>query len=160
MCDEEIFEEEPLLTGPFINLSNFFLRNRQQYYNRLMRVSSEGEYLEWVKFFLKAVKIQSRHAIDTLEKVESLRKEYKESVDEEGVPGIAGEVIDELFRNPIITAPKVEKKFGKSYNTAYKTVKELEKRGILEEMRPDQRPKKYVCEEVLNVVYSDFEWTI
>lgn len=160
MCDEKIFEEEPLLTGPFINLSNYFLRNRQQYYTRLMNVTSDGEYLEWIKFFLKAVKVQSRHAIDTLEKVETLRDQYKNSVNEEGVPRIAEDVVDELFRNPIITIPKIEKEFDTSYNTAYKTVDELKDRDILEEMKPNQRPKKFMCEEVLNVVYSDFEWTI
>ena len=160
MCDEEIFEDEPLLTGPFINLSNYFLRNRQMYYHRLMQVSSNGEYLEWVKFFLKGVKKQSRHAIKTLQTVESMRKDFKDAVDREGAPNITSEVVDELFRNPIITIPKVQEKFDVSYHTANKAIHTLENEGILEEKTPKQRPKKFICKEVLDVVYSDFEWSI
>ena len=160
MCDDDIFEDEPLLAGPFINLSNYFLRNRQKYYDCLMRVSSEGDYKEWVKFFLEAVEMQSQHAIKTLGGVEELRDSFKNSIDENGVPEAAEEVIDELFRNPIITIPKVEENFDVSYQTANKTVHELERRGILEEMDPKSRPKKFICRKILDLVYSDFEWTI
>lgn len=160
MCDDDIFPKEPLLTGPFINLSNYFLRNRQQYYDRLMNVSSNGEYTEWVKFFLRAVDKQSQHAINTLEEVESLRDDFKKDVDEKGVPEVAQDAVDELFRNPIITIPKVEKEFGVSYQTANSAIHALEKKGILEEMKPNRRPKKFVCRKILDIVYSDFEWTI
>lgn len=160
MCDDEIFPEEPLLTGPFINLSNYFLRNRQRYYDSLMRVSSDGDYTDWVKFFLRAMVKQSQHAIDTLEKVEDLREEFKNAANQEGVPEVTEKVVDELFRNPIITIPKVEEKFGVSYQTANKAIHELEKRDILEEMEPNSRPKKFICREILDIVYSDFEWSI
>lgn len=160
MCDEEIFPDKSLLTGPFINLSNYFLRSRQKYYDSLMKVSSKGDYSNWIKFFLEAVYAQSQHAIDTLEKVESVREDFKSVTDEEGVPEVTNKVIDELFRNPIITIPKVEEKFEVSYQTAYKAVHELEERGILKEKKPNNRPKKFVCREILDIVYSDFEMTI
>ncbi|MFB6175442.1 MAG: Fic family protein [Candidatus Nanohalobium sp.] len=160
MCDDEISHEEPLLTGPFINLSNYFLRNWQRYYDSLMRVSSDGDYTNPVKFFLRAMVKQSQHAIDTPEKVEDLREEFKNAANQEGVPEVTEKVVDELFRNPIITIPKVEEKFGVSYQTANKAIHELEKRDILEEMEPNSRPKKFICREILDIVYSDFEWSI
>lgn len=160
MCDEDVFEDEPLLTGPFINLSNYFLRSRQEYYDRLMRVSAQGDYTEWVKFFLRAVERQSQHAIDTLEQVEELRKDFKDEVEQEGVPEVTKEVVDELFSNPIITIPKVENKFNVSYQTANKAIHKLEEKGILEETEPGKRPKKFICRDILDIVYSDFEWTI
>lgn len=160
MCDDDIFLKEPLLTGPFINLSNYFLRNRQQYYDSLMKNSSNGDYTNWVKFFLRGMVTQSQHAIDTLEKVESLREEFKNTTNQEGVPEVTEKVVDELFRNPIITIPKVKEKFGVSYQTANKAIHELEKKEILEEMEPNSRPKKFICREILDIVYSDFEWSI
>ena len=160
MCDEDIYDDEPLLTGPFINLSNYFLRSRQEYYDRLLETSTEGDYTNWVKYFLKAVKRQSQHAIKTLEEVEELRDEFKKEASDEGVPEVATEVVDELFNNPMITIPKVENKFDVSYQTAHKTIHKLEEKNVLEEMNPDQRPKKFMCRKILDVVYSDFEWEI
>ena len=160
MCDENVFDEEPLLTGPFINLSNYFLRSRQEYYDRLMAVSANGDYTSWIKFFLRAVERQSRHAIRTLDQAGSLRKNFKGQADEEGVPEVAKDVVDELFSNPIITIPKVEKKFNVSYQTANKAIHSLEEKDILEETEPGRRPKKFICRDILNIVYSDFEWTI
>ena len=157
MCDNNIFTEEPLLTGPFINLSNFFLRSRQKYYDALMRVSSKGEYEEWIKFFLRAVNEQSKNAIRTLENVESLREKFKTTVDKPGVPEVTKKVVDELFHNPIIKIPKVQKKFNVSYQTANKAVHELEKERIIEEMKPTQRPKKFISRKILDTVFSDFK---
>ena len=160
MCDQDIFDDEPLLTGPFINLSNYFLRSRQEYYDWLLETSTKGGYTSWIKYYLEAVEKQSQHAMRTLEDVEELRKEFKDDVSGQGVPEVAIEVVDELFSNPIITIPKVENKFEVSYQTAHKAIHKLEEKGILEEMNPDQRPKKFICRKILDVVYSDFEWEI
>lgn len=157
MCDNNIFTEEPLLTGPFINLSNYFLRSRQKYYDALMEVSSKGKYKEWIKFFLQAVNEQSKNALETLENVENLRKKFKSSVDRPGVPEVAKKVVDELFHNPIIKIPKVQKKFNVSYQTANKAVHELESENIIEEMKPTKRPKKFISRKILDTVFTDFK---
>lgn len=58
-------------------------------------------------------------------------------------------VIDELFRNPIINAVKMEQIIGKSSVSVYKLITDLEKLGVLKEITGGQRGRIYVFEDYI-----------
>ena len=43
--------EKGILKKPILYLSDFFERNKEHYYNNLMKVRSEGNIKQWFKFF-------------------------------------------------------------------------------------------------------------
>ena len=49
------FKEKQLLHQPLIGLSEFFSRHRINYFQQLYKVTIEGSFEEWMKFFLEGV---------------------------------------------------------------------------------------------------------
>ena len=58
-----LLSSENVLPQPMLYLSAFFERNRDEYYRRLLAVSRDGQWLEWISFFLRGVAEQSRDAV-------------------------------------------------------------------------------------------------
>lgn len=149
--------EKPLLTGPFFHISDFFLRNKDEYYDRLMRVSTHNNYKQWLKFFLRGVIQQTEHTIEILEEANTLRRDFKEDVDKTGIPDTCEDVVDLLFKSPLLTIPYVQEELDIAYITANKAVHALEDLDILVEEDPSSRPKKYMAPEIFRTLYRDFE---
>ena len=54
---------EGLLPHPLLYLSDFFEKNRKEYYRLLLAVTTHGRWEPWIRFFLRGVADQSRDAI-------------------------------------------------------------------------------------------------
>src|SRR5438093_2787845 len=55
-----LLNSENVLPQPLLYLSAYFERNRNEYYRRLLAVSQNGEWIEWLSFFLRGIAEQSR----------------------------------------------------------------------------------------------------
>jgi Fic family protein len=64
--------EEEVLSRPLLYLSLYRKRNRDEYYTRLQRVRTHGEWEEWLTFFLEGVIDVSRSATETTQRIVSL----------------------------------------------------------------------------------------
>jgi Fic family protein len=157
-CDPKITKNsQPLIPDLFLNISRYFLRNREKYYDSLMRVSQEGDYNQWIKFFLKGVIEETEVALERLKKIDNLRDTYKDEIRNSSAPDRGTEVVDMLFQNPMITIPKVQDEVDLSYHYANRIVHSLEDLGIIEEKQPSSSPKKFVAREIIKILYSDLE---
>ena len=67
--------KQGLLRAPMFYISAFFERNRNEYYERLLAVSRDGDWTGWVAFFLKSV-IEQAHENQT--KAEGILNLYNE----------------------------------------------------------------------------------
>ena len=65
-----------LLSEPMFYISAFFERNRDEYYERLLAVSRDGDWTQWVGFFLCAVTDQAR---ENQAKTQAIRDLYDET---------------------------------------------------------------------------------
>jgi Fic family protein len=66
-----------LLRAPMFYISAYFERNREEYYDRLLAVSRDGNWTGWVAFFLKAVIEQAK---ENQRKAEGIRDLYDETI--------------------------------------------------------------------------------
>ena len=55
-----------ILDKPLLYLSLFFKKNKDKYYDLLMRTRLNGDWEEWIKFFLRGVRSTSKEAASTL----------------------------------------------------------------------------------------------
>lgn len=136
--------EKGILKKPVLYLSDFFERNRELYYDNLMKVRSSNDLKQWFKFFLVGVIETAKGSISTFDNIMKLQKEVDEKVQLLGArANNARAVVSRLYLHPLINVQKVSDLTGLSLPSAYKLVEELENLGILKEITGAKRGKQY-----------------
>lgn len=139
-----------ILKRPILYLSDFFEKNKALYYDNLMRVRTHNDINQWLKFFLTGVIQTAKNGVTTFDSILQIQKILNIKLKPLGSRvADARLVIDELFRNPITNAAKVERIVGKSSVSAYKLIKDLEDIGILREITGAQRGRTYIFEDYM-----------
>ena len=134
------------LSKPLLYLSYYFKENRAEYYQSLMDVRFNGDWENWIKFFLRGVVEVSDEAINSAKQIIDLQQKYTEllnSLDRNNGNYIT--LLNSLFDNPIITKSDVSDLLGVSAATAGTMVNVFCEAGILRDNTPDkQRYKQFV----------------
>lgn len=144
--------ERQHLAYPMLYLSVFFEKYRDEYYNKLLAVSQKGEWGEWIKFFLRAVVVQSQDAIGNSQAILNLLEIYKKRVHQKRPSGYVLKLIDEMFKNPYISIPRAAQNLETSYHTAKAAIRKLIQAKILFEITDKLRGKVYCAKELLDLL--------
>ena len=137
---------------PLLYISEFFEKYRLQYNELLLKTGQTGRFEEWIKFFLKAIEVQSEDALLRAQKLLDLRESYRKRIQMETHTSDILNIIDYLFSNPFITVSKAGKESGVTYPTAKNYIDKLIKYEILKETKRLQREKTYVAHEIYEII--------
>ena len=121
-----------LLREPLLSVSPWFETRRSEYQDRLAAVSATGDWDGWVQFFASGL---ADSALDTVERIGEMlaaHRQYAEWVAQANLGGVARQIIDCLLEQPIITAPELVARTGRSTGAVYGTVKKLVDIGVLQ----------------------------
>lgn len=141
-----------IIKRPILYLSDFFEKHRTLYYDNLMRVRTHNDINQWFKFFLTGIIETAKSGVYTFDSILQIQKSLDLKLKPFGSRIVdARIVIDELFKNPIINASKLEMLIGKSSASAYKLITDLETAGILEEITGGQRGRTYIFKDYVNL---------
>jgi len=140
------------LSLPWIYMSEFFERNRQEYIDRLFRVSALGEWEDWVTFHLHVTIAQSEASIERCASLQALRNTYRKRMAHASAR--IGGIVDRLFSLPVVRIVDVRNQFKVSYATAKADVDRLVDAGILVEIE-GVYPKTFGAVEVMQTAYGD-----
>jgi len=146
-----LLHTEKLLDQPLLYLSAFFERHRDEYYDRLLSVSSRGAWSEWVDFFLRAVHDQAVDAVDRGNALLALRDDYRDRMTAARQSTLLVAMIDRLFQSPALTIAAAARDLGVTYAAAKQNVEKLVAAGILEPLS-DTRNKVYMAREILALI--------
>lgn len=149
LCDEGV------LNRPLLYLSAYFERNREEYYERLLRVSTRGEWNEWLLFFLRGIVEQSLDAFERSRQLMALQQQFHERLKSRR-SALQIRLIDFLIERPVITIVFVRKHFQVSYVTAKNNVNRLVKAGILKPFGDARRNRPFIAEEVFGILGRPF----
>lgn len=144
-----------LLDRPMLYLSAYFERNRQEYYERLLRVSTHGEWPQWILFFLRGIVEQSTDAFCRSRELLQLQQKYHSRMKSKR-SALQMKIADLLVERPIVTTKFVSEHFSIAYQTAKNNIARLTRIGILKELSVTKRNKLYVAEEVLDIINRPF----
>ena len=124
-----------ILEKPVLYLSEYFLNNKQAYYDALKGYHSEnGDVVGWLDFFLDGVAIIAEEAIATSRKIHDLKKDDDRIIQSLGKGAkTAGNVVENLYKLPITSVKKVEEWTNLSRPAANEVVKKLVTAGLLEQ---------------------------
>ena len=141
-----------ILKQPVLYLSDFFERNRQHYYDNLMRVREKNDLLQWFKFFLVGVIETARSSTTTFDNILKLQKQVESQLQTLGSrTANAQKVLYYLYQRPVVNAARVGEVAGVSPASAYKLIADLEQFGILKEVTGGKRSKMYVFDAYLKL---------
>jgi Fic family protein len=141
-----------ILKQPVLYLSDFFERNRQLYYDNLMRVREKNDLLQWFRFFLVGVVETARSSTTTFDNILKLQKWVEAQLQTLGSrTANAQKVMYYLYQRPVVNAAKVGEVAGVSPASAYKLIADLEQFGILKEITGSKRGKMYVFDAYLKL---------
>ena len=144
--------QQNILTQPLLYLSYYFKQNRSQYYDRLMSVRLQGDWENWIKFFLKGVATVSDEAINTAKEILELKTKCEQKIGSYGNSNY-NKLLDFLFQSPIITKNDVKEFLNVSYPTASKIVDEFCKSEIIYDLTYEQnRNKRYAFEPYIMIL--------
>ncbi len=150
LCDGEILDD------PILYLSLYFKIHRQEYYNRLQRVRENGEWEEWIAFFLDAVIYCAKEAGRSAKQIVDLFSADKEKIiSYKKSSGTILQVFDHVNSRPITRSALVEEALGISKPAALRNLRVLVKLGILEEHRG--KGSFFIYREYLDILNKDTE---
>lgn len=138
-----------LLSQPLLNMSEYFDRYRQQYYDLLLDVSREGSWETWLIYFLRGVSEQSRDGVERLHMLTGIRAAYQHLVESSRNPARMSLVIDFLFTRPILSVRQLSDGLGIPFKTALDYLAKLTDAGVLREITGHARNRIFRADEIL-----------
>jgi Fic family protein len=143
---------EGLLPQPLLYLSAFFERHRAHYYRLLLEVSQQGNWKEWIIFFLRGVSEQSVDALNRANQLQQLSLEYRHTLHQKRSSATLLQIADLLFKNPVFSPNSISKVLNLSYVSAQKNIDKLVEAGILREVTGRKRGRIYVAQQVMEIL--------
>jgi Fic family protein len=138
---------------PWLYLSPFFERYKDEYIDLLFKVSAEGAWSKWVEFCLRGVIDQSKKAVEKCRALLSIREVMHERTKNDGSARIHA-IIESLFDVPLVRTCDLARKHAVRYPTAKSDVAYLIQKNVLSEL-PDSRVKTYYSPEIFSVAYAE-----
>ena len=147
-----------ILPTPLLYLSAFFEATRLEYYTRLHAVSKEGDWENWILYFVNGVARQSEDAVDRaahiLETLDAWRLRVADLSS-----GTPVRVLDLLAGNPFVTAKRVSEQLGVARTTAARAIERLVSLGILTQSGDRRRDRAYCAQALLDVLEAPAKLT-
>jgi Fic family protein len=144
------------LQAPWLYLSPFFDRHKDEYIDCLFNVSTHGNWTAWITLCLRATAAEATNALARIDKLLALKKKYEEQLaDEPRSSARLQQIVWHLLGSPLVTIPNLAKKCSITFPTAKKDVDKLISLGILHESPRDTKPTYYIAREYFAAAYVD-----
>jgi Fic family protein len=142
-------KERDRLSQPLLYLSAYFEAHRDDYYDLLQRVRTEGDWERWIRFFLDGVAETAHGAGVQAGLLLGLRELFRQRL--VGKPKALA-LVDELLINPFITVARAATVLGSSRETARQAVRLLEREELLYEVSGRSWGRVYVAHLILEAI--------
>ncbi len=153
--------EKKVIKTPALYISYYLKQNRIEYYDRMTSVRDTGNYEQWIKFFLEAIYKSGKSAIETADKLITLKEKNIKLIENEKFTKSTQETVIKVFQylesHPIIDISKTAKDLSMSYNTISKAVQRLERIGILKLANNQERNRVFIYQEYVDILSTGTE---
>jgi len=147
-----LLREWGVLPQPLLNLSAYFERYCQEYYDHLLAVSQRGKWEEWLRFFLRGITAQAQDGIFCMTRLQGIRTRYEELVLADRNPQRMTAVIDFMFSRPILTLRQLESALDIPYMAAKRYIDKLVEADVLQETTGYARNRVFMAYEVFQAL--------
>jgi len=100
-----LLHQRRALSRPMFYLSEYLEANRNEYYDRLLAITDDGDWQGWLNFFVTALVAQAENNLAKVKAVRDLYEEMRRRFVEVTHSQFAMAAVDAFFMRPIIPAP-------------------------------------------------------
>ena len=145
---------ERVLHAPLLYVSLYFKEHRDEYYERLQRVRTHGEWEKWILFYLEGVASVAGQATETASTLMRLFDAHQKKIVEKGGKGAqsALRVYELAKKKAVLSISQAAKTLELTHPTVSSAVKLLEELGILKEMTGKQRDRQFLYAEYVKIL--------
>lgn len=145
--------DKNLLQKPTLYLSDYFERNRRDYYDNLTQVRKKNDIENWLFFFLNGVIDTAKKSIKSFNNIIKLRDDIELNrlilLGRKQTDG--KRLINLLYKNPIVDSKDVVNSLNIHSSTANRLIKDFEKLKILTELTGYKRNRMYAFNEYIRI---------
>jgi len=143
--------DQGILSRPVLYPSYYLKLNRVEYFDRLSQVRRNGDFEQWVRFFLRALAAAADDCLVTINRLAQLRA--RDSARLQAVGGRRLLAVWALLeRTPIITVSGAAQSLAVSFNTAAKAVEALVSLGLIHPTSLARRNRTFAYTEYLEIL--------
>lgn len=149
---------EGALSEPLLYLSLYFKIHRPRYYDLLQQVRIDGDWEEWLRFFLGGVCVTAEQATGTARRVLDLFDQDRRRI--EGLGRAAATTVrgHQLFcRRVVASISRMAEELGVTWPTAATAIRHLQDLGIVQEVTGRHRDRVFVYSEYLAILNEGTE---
>lgn len=146
--------QQNILTKPLLYLSFYFKKNRAEYYDRLMAVRKNGDWENWIKFFLRGIAEVSDEATESARAILKIKEDATNALyKKDGTNSNYQRLLNYLFEQPFIKRSDVEQYLDVSNPTAGSILEVFCQMNILVDCTPDKaRNKMYAFGKISKIL--------
>ncbi|MGP1385770.1 MAG: Fic family protein [Thainema sp.] len=154
---------EGVLERPWLYVSLHFKKHRNQYYRLLQEIRTQGNWEEWLIFFLEGVTAIANQATEKIRALMALFERDRKVVGESRKGSIYQSVAvqsnltvyDYLKKKIAIRIPETAEVCGTTKPTVKRAIEDLQQLGIVTEVTGKPRNKVYIYKEYLDILNQD-----
>jgi len=135
-----------LLSQPVLQMSQYLLSNRSEYYQRLRAVDQAGDWIAWVLFMLEGVRVSAVESSKKLKSVAVLQLSFVERY------MAKASLIQLIFEKPYVQIRQVVERCAVTRVTAANWLESLEEQGALSSLAAGR--EKFFINKALIAVLS------
>jgi Fic family protein len=150
--------EAGVLREPLLYLSLYLKQHRPEYYRLLDEVRRQGDWEEWLAFFLEGVRQTAELAVSTAQRLAALFQLDRGRIEPRGRrAGSALRVHQALKERPILSMPEVCRRTGLSFPGASSAMDLLTDLGIARELTGKRRNRLFAYDGYLAILNEGTE---
>lgn len=142
-----------VLGEPTLTVSPWFEARRAEYYDRMLAVSTHGDWDAFVGFFARGLEQAAEQTRAEMVALTQVQAELKERVRSSPLRAdSAHALVDLAVANPTFTVRRVQAELGLSYGRANRVVAQLVDLGILDVVDPAAYKRRFFAPRVMQVL--------
>jgi Fic family protein len=142
------------LSKSWLYMSAFFDRHKDEYIDRLFRISTHGDWDGWLEFCLIGTAEQAKDTISRCEALLLLQSKFMDRLQATKGNIRLRQIVERLFTSPIVRVVDVQKKLDVTYPTAKADIDRLVEAGILRDLETES-VKTFYAPEVFAIAFGD-----
>jgi Fic family protein len=143
-----------LIKEPILAVSPWFEARRQEYQDRLQRLSETGDWNPWVEFFVAGIRSQAVSTATKVSDLLSLRDETRARARAARLKGLAIDIVDDLIAWPVLTVSSIASRHGTTPQAANAAVGRLVVLGVLTEVTGGRYARVFTSPEILRILQT------
>lgn len=149
-----------LIKLPILYPSYYFKKHHLEYYQRLDRVRTHGDFEGWIVYYLKCIRDSAVDAHTRAKEIESLEIKLKQLIKSNEaftkMRDTATSVLELLFSQPVTGIADMSSKLKKAYNTVHNILKAFVQHGLVAETIINKRNKLYRFDLYLQLLEKEY----